>query len=131
LCQSRSARRLGVLQAPPSAATLCGREPAPEGLGLHVIGADALAVELDHRDQLSVPRLEDRIPVDRHLFELEPELGAQREQLRARALAEMTAVSFEQDDAGYGYNPRVMVASATRRTARPYAARRMLVFRSS
>jgi len=131
LCQSRSGRRLGVSQTPPSAATLCGRELPLERLGLHVVGADPLAVELHDRNQLAVPALQSGVAVDRDLLELEPEVVAQSEQLSPRALAEMAPVGFEEDDAGYGYNPRVIVASATRRTARPYAASRMLVFRSS
>jgi hypothetical protein len=68
---------------------LCGRQPAPERLRLDVIGTDALAVDLDHRDQLAVPGLELRIARDLDPIELEAELLAQRRELRLGALAQM------------------------------------------
>jgi hypothetical protein len=83
---------------------LCVRQLPPEGLGLDVVRADALAVELDDRDQLPVAALELWVAVDRHLLELEPELLLQRAQLRVGPLAEMTAVGLVEDDplSGYG-----------------------------
>jgi hypothetical protein len=45
------------------------------------------AVDLDHRDQLAVARLELRIVVDSDLLELEPELVTQRDDGLASALA--------------------------------------------
>jgi hypothetical protein len=81
---------------------LCGRKTASEGLWLDVVRADALAVDLDHRDPLAVARLELGVVVDHDLVELEPELVAQRVQLLFRPLAEVAALRFEKNDAGYG-----------------------------
>ena len=47
------------------------------------------AVDLDHRDQLAVARLELRIVVDSDLHELEPELVTQRDDGLAGALAQV------------------------------------------
>jgi hypothetical protein len=77
---------------------LCGRQAAPERLLLHVVGARAPAVDLDHRDPFAVCRLERRVPVDRDLLELEPELVPQRPYLCERALAEMAALRVVDDD---------------------------------
>jgi hypothetical protein len=86
---------------------------------LDVIGTDALAVDLDDRNQLAVASLELRVAVDRHLLGIEPELLTESSERRPRPLAEMAAVSLVENYSGYGYSPRVIVASATRRTARP------------
>ena len=99
---------------------MCGREPAPESLLVDVIREDLLAVDLDDRDQLAVARLELRVAVDRDLLELELELVAEGPHLRERPLAEVAALGVVDDNAsGYGYSPRVTVASATRPTATP------------
>src|SRR5262249_3829499 len=77
-------------QAPARGLSLCGREPPPERLRLHVVGADALVVDLDHRDQLAVTRLQLWIAVDRDPLRLETELATQCLELSLGALAEMT-----------------------------------------
>jgi hypothetical protein len=80
---------------------LCGRQLPPKGLGLNVVRADALAVELDHRDQLAVTPLELRVAVDRDLVDRESQLFAEREELHARALAQMAPLGLVEDDAGF------------------------------
>jgi hypothetical protein len=56
---------------------------------MDVVREDALPVDLDHRDQLAVARLEVRIAVDRDFLEFEAQLLAPRAHLRQRALAEV------------------------------------------
>jgi len=85
-------------QAAAQSRCLCGREPSPERLGLHVVGADALPVDLDDRDQLAVARLELRIAVDRDPLELEPKLGAQRLELRLSPLAKVASRSLVENN---------------------------------
>jgi hypothetical protein len=77
---------------------LCRRELAPERLRLDVVRADALAVDLDDRNQLAVTGLERRIVVDRNAVELEPELPRERDELLLRPLAKVAPVRFEQDN---------------------------------
>ena len=60
---------------------------------MHVVGEDLLAVDLDHGNQLAVATLELGVAVDRHLFELEPQLRVQSAHALERPLAEVTAVS--------------------------------------
>jgi hypothetical protein len=59
---------------------------------VYVVGEDALAVDLDDGDQLAIAGLERRVAVDRHLFELEPELVPQGTHLAERPLAEVAAL---------------------------------------
>ena len=77
---------------------MCGRESPSERLRLHVVRADALAVQLDDRDQLAVARLQLRIAVDRDLLGLEPELLGEGRQLALRALAEMAPRRLVEND---------------------------------
>jgi hypothetical protein len=90
-----------VSQSRPSAATLCGCQLPPKRLRLNVVRADALAVELDHRDQLAVTPLELRVAVDRDLADGEPQLLAQGEELRTRPLAQVASLGLVEDDAGF------------------------------
>src|SRR5207253_8624509 len=77
-------------------------------------------------------RLEHGVAGDVDLDELEAELAPRILEHSPRALAQMTASRVvEPDRDRYGYSPRVVVASATRITPRPYAAIRMLVLRLS
>jgi hypothetical protein len=64
-------------------------ELSPERLRLDVVGAHELPVELDDGKPLAVARLELGVARDVDLAQLEPFLGAQRLELRPRALAEM------------------------------------------
>jgi hypothetical protein len=73
---------------------LCSGQATPERLRLNVVRARTLAVDLDDRHPLAIPRLELSIAVDRDLLEREPELVAEHVQLRLRALAEVAAVRF-------------------------------------
>jgi hypothetical protein len=68
-----------------------------------------------------MPAFELRVPGDVDFGQLELELGAEVLQRATRPLAEVAARSTEEDDPrrAYGYSPRVVVASATRWTARP------------
>jgi hypothetical protein len=78
---------------------LCRRQLAPERLGLHVVRADSLAVDLDDRNQRTVARLQLRISVDPDLLDLEPQLGSELLEPRAGPLAEVAAVGSVEDDA--------------------------------
>jgi hypothetical protein len=85
-----------------------------------VVGEGALALDLDHGQPFAVAGLELGIAADVDLDELERMRGAHVLEHRARPLAEVAAGRSEQRDAdGYGYRPRVVVASATRCTASP------------
>jgi hypothetical protein len=99
--------------------------------GLDEVGERALAVDLDDRKPLPVAGLEVRVAADVDLLELEAELVPGGLDDTPRGRTEVAPLGVEEDDAGYGYRPRVMVASETRWTARPYAAVRMVVFRPS
>ena len=77
---------------------LCSRELAPERLRLHVVGADALAVDLDDGDQLAITRLQLGVALDRDLDQLEPELGAKLGELGLRPLAKVAALGLIEDD---------------------------------
>jgi hypothetical protein len=100
-----------------------------EWLRLHVVGANDLAVDLDDRDALAVARLELLVACDVDLAQLEAELVLQLVELGPREVAQVAALRAVEGDF-YGYSPRVVVASATRWTAIPYAARRMVVPRA-
>jgi hypothetical protein len=83
---------------------LCGLEPPPERRLVHVVGEDPLAVDLDDGDQLAVGRLELWVAVDRDLLQLEPELVAERPDLRERTLAEVapgTVINRDSDGLRY------------------------------
>jgi hypothetical protein len=98
---------------------LCG-ELAAEGPRLDVVRAGPHAVDLDHRDQLAVTRLELGVATDVDLLQVERELVAKLLERCPCTLAEVAALGVVEDDLGrYGYRPRVVVASATRWTARP------------
>jgi hypothetical protein len=77
---------------------LCSRKLAPKGLRLDVVGADALAVDLDDGNQLAVARLQLRVSVDRNLDQLEPELVPELIELGLRPLAEVAALGPVEDD---------------------------------
>jgi hypothetical protein len=86
---------------------------------IDVIDEGSLPVDLDDGKPLPVPLLEVPIAADVHLLELERDLGASFLQHTPCPLAEVAAGGVVERDARYGYMPRVVVASATRRTARP------------
>src|SRR3954469_12427174 len=98
LCQFRSGRREEMSQAPVFEPGLCGVKAAPKRFRLYVVRAHALAVDLHHRDQLPVLRLQLGVVVDRHWLELEPELDAKLAQLLLGSLAKMTAGRLVEDD---------------------------------
>jgi hypothetical protein len=77
---------------------LCSRELAPKRLGLNVVGADPLAVDLDDGNQLAVARLELGVAVDHDLGELEPELVAKLDELGLRQLAKVAPLGLVEDD---------------------------------
>jgi hypothetical protein len=94
-------------------------ELSAERSRLDEVREGALAVDLDHRQPLAVLGLERLVVGDVDLIELEALVGLSGEYDPLRRLAQVAARSGIKDDAGYGYRPRVMVASATRWTARP------------
>src|SRR6266699_6614682 len=97
-CQFRSVRRLGMSQTRRFGRRLCSRELAPERLGLDVVGADALAVDLDDGDQLAVARLQLGVALDRDLDQLEPQLVTKLGELCLRPPAEVAALGLVEDD---------------------------------
>jgi hypothetical protein len=85
-----------------------------------VVDERLLAVDLDHRQPLPVARLQLGVAGDVDLRELEVGVGADGDERLPRPLAEVTTGCVVEDDLRrYGYKPRVVVASATRMTARP------------
>jgi hypothetical protein len=70
---------------------LCCRQLPPKRLRLHVVRADPFAVDLDGRDQLAVPRLQLRNPVDPDLLDLEAEFPPKLRELRGGPLAEVAS----------------------------------------
>ncbi len=95
------------------------RQALAERVRFDEVGERLLTVDLDDRDALPVPGLELRVAVDLDEVELEPELRLRLSQHLERALAEMALRRAVERDAGYGYRPLVVVASATRCTAIP------------
>jgi hypothetical protein len=79
---------------------LCCRESPAKRLRLHVVGTDALAVELDDRDQLAVARLQLRVAVDGDVPRLEPELLPEGCKLRLCALAKVAPSGLVEDNLG-------------------------------
>jgi hypothetical protein len=108
---------VGQLQSPCLSASLC--ELSPERFGVDVVRENPLAVDLDHRQPLAVARLELWVAGDVDLLQLEAFLAAQLGQLHPGAFAEVAVGGVVEGDPGYGYKPRVVVASATRWTASP------------
>ena len=90
-----------------------------ERIGLDEVRERPLAVDLDDRQPLAVAGLELGVAADVDLLELEPELVPRGVDDALRGRAEVAALGVVEDDAGYGYRPRVIVASETRWTARP------------
>jgi hypothetical protein len=70
---------------------LCGFEAAAERAFLDVVGARALAVDLHDGDPLAVRGLQQRVTVDRDLFQLEPELVPEGGDLGPRPVAQVAA----------------------------------------
>lgn len=104
---------------------------SPERFGLDEVRERALAVDLHDRKPFPVAALELGVAADVDLLQLEPELVSSGLDHAPCCRAQVAPVGVVEDDAGYGYRPRVMVASETRWTARPYAAVLMVVFRLS
>ena len=90
-----------------------------ERLRLDEVRECALAVDLYHRQPLAVAGLELRFAPDVYLLQVEPQLVPRRVHDPARGGAEVAPLGVVEDDVGYGYRPRVIVASETRWTARP------------
>jgi hypothetical protein len=87
---------------------------------LDPVDRHTLAVDLDDRQPPPVFALELAIPGDVHFLDVEAQLGTKPLELDARELAQMTvAADVQPDHHRYGYRPRMMLASATRLTARP------------
>ena len=92
---------------------------AAKCVDIDVVDKGSLPVDLDDGKELPVLPLELRIAADVHLLELERGLGTDLLDHTSRPLAEVAAGGVVERDARYGYMPRVVVASATRCTARP------------
>ena len=116
----RADQRGRQLQRRPRSGTLCRKLPAKR-VGRDEVGECAPAFDLHHGQELAVAGLELGVARDLHLGELEVELRPQLRQRGSRAVAEVAAGGAVENDArcAYGYSPRVVVASATRCTARP------------
>jgi len=96
-----------------------GCQPCPQGSRLDEVRERPLAVDLDHREKLSVARLEVGIAVDGDDLEVELRVGPSLAHDLERPRAEAAPRGRVHHDTRYGYRPRVVVASATRRTASP------------
>jgi hypothetical protein len=90
-----------------------------ERLGLDEVRERPLAVDLDDRKPLAIAGLELGVAADVDLLQRERQLVPRRVDDPPRGGAEVAPLGVEEDDAGYGYKPRVIVASETRWTARP------------
>jgi hypothetical protein len=66
------------------------------------VGERALALDLDHREQLAVLGLQLGLSADVDLLELEAELGLRRLDDTARRRAQVAALGGVEDDARYG-----------------------------
>jgi hypothetical protein len=88
-------------------------------LGLDEVRERPLAVDLDDRKPLAIAGLELGVAADVDLLQRERQLVPRRVDDPPRGGAEVAPLGVEEDDAGYGYKPRVIVASETRWTARP------------
>jgi hypothetical protein len=88
-------------------------------LGLDEVRERPLAVDLNDRKPLAIAGLELGVAADVNLLQREPQLVPRRVDNPPRGSAEVAPLGVEKDDAGYGYKPRVIVASETRWTARP------------
>jgi hypothetical protein len=90
-----------------------------ERIGLDEVRECALAVDLNDRKPVAVAGLELRVAADVDLFQVEPEVVPSGTHDTLRRGAEVAPLGVVEDDVGYGYRPRVIVASETRWTARP------------
>jgi hypothetical protein len=87
---------------------------------LDAVYGDPLAVHLDDRDPLAIPALELGHARDVDLVDGETELGRESPELVPRPLAEVAVPRDDEcDGRAQGYSPRIVLASATRPTARP------------
>jgi hypothetical protein len=94
-------------------------ELSSKRIGLNEVRERELAVDLDHGQKLAVTLLEPGVAGDVDLLELERLLGPHGLEHAPRRRTQVAIRSVVEDDAGYGYKPRVRVASETRCTARP------------
>jgi hypothetical protein len=78
----------------PSALSLCNL--APQRRRIDEVHEGTLAVDLDDREPLSIPRFERCVACDVDLVEARSELGSQH---AARLLAQMATLGVEEDDA--------------------------------
>jgi hypothetical protein len=90
-----------------------------ERLRLDAVNRDPFSVDLDHRDPLAIPPLELGDARDVDLDHLEPELAGEARELFPGPLAEMAVPRDDKADGLQGYNPRMVLASATRPTPSP------------
>jgi hypothetical protein len=90
-----------------------------ERIGLDEERERPLAVDLNDREPLAVAGLELRVAADIDLLQVEPEVVPNGTHDTLRGGAEVAPLGVVEDDVGYGYRPRVIVASETRWTARP------------
>jgi hypothetical protein len=98
---------------------LCA-QPAEERGAVEVVDERPLPVDLDDRQPFAVLLLELWVATDVDLAQVELVLAPELCERAPGALAEVAVIGVENGDAsGYGYSPRVVVASATRCTARP------------
>ena len=104
-----------------------GGEPAAECVAVDEVRECELAVDLDGGKELAIAVLEVGPSGDVDQLERDSELAADLLDHRERPLAEAAVRRVVDGDSGYGYKPRVVVASATRCTASPYDAMRRLV----
>jgi hypothetical protein len=117
LASSRSRAKPGFATYVSSRAST--REAAPEPRLVDEVREGSRAVDLDDWQPLAVLRLQLGVAGDVDLLELERNRLRDGGQRFARAFAKVAARRVIENDVRYGYNPRVVVASATRITAQP------------
>jgi hypothetical protein len=76
---------------------LCGHF-APKRIRIDVVDERPLSVDLDHRQPLSIPGLERRIPADVDLRQVERDLFADLLENPPGTLAQVTALRVEEND---------------------------------
>jgi hypothetical protein len=104
---------------PSQEPSVLGAEPRAERVGVHEVRERELAVDVDRREELPVALFEVGPASDVDQLELEGKLAVQRRDDLERTRAEAAVGRVVDGDSRYGYKPRVVVASATRWTARP------------
>jgi hypothetical protein len=105
--------------APAASSRTSSGKASPETRLVDEVCERLLPVDLDDRQPLAIAGFELGVAGDVDLLELERNRLCNGGQRLARAFTKVAAGRVVENDARYGYKPRVVVASATRKTAQP------------